>query len=120
MRMQMNENGVRVPVIDRSRDRYFVTDGDGGERETDIDGYIHMERICGFTPKSGCGPVATGSFSSGDRAGRIEMWFEGAAKVVDLHGREDDESFEDCHTAQDHARRLNRPYPSTRFVARSA
>lgn len=54
-------------------DRYFVTDDDGIERETDQTGFITMERRCGFHPKPSCGPFATGGFSQGGRSDRIEM-----------------------------------------------
>lgn len=63
-----------------SADRYFVTDEDGIERETDAAGFIAMERRCGFQPKPGCGPFATGGFFQSKpcnghwitRTGRIE------------------------------------------------
>lgn len=65
---------------DTSGSRYFITDTDGIERETDASGYIRMERNCGFHPKPGCGPFATSSFSQSEyengrmvtRSGRIQ------------------------------------------------
>lgn len=68
----MDANGNETIEIDRSGERYFVTDHDGAERETDAAGFIAMERRCGFRPKPGCGPFATAGFSSGHRGGRIE------------------------------------------------
>lgn len=69
----MNSNGIEISVRDRTADRYFITDDDGVEQETDEAGFIAMERRCGFRPKPGCGPFATANFSSGKRSGRIEM-----------------------------------------------
>jgi len=105
-------------VIDRSHDRYFVTE-DGVETETTMEGFVAMERRCGFHPKPGCGPIATGSFSSGSRSGRIEHWFDGPAKVFDTDTG-DEEPVEDCETAFDRARELNRAEGRRRHYAQPA
>lgn len=73
MTMIMGPDGVERLAVDRTGERYFITDSDGVETETDAAGFIKLERQCGFTPKSGCGPFATAGFSSGNRRGRIEM-----------------------------------------------
>lgn len=67
----MNSNGVEISERDKTGERYFVTDDDGIERETDQAGFIAMERRCGFRPKPGCGPFATAGFSSGTASCRI-------------------------------------------------
>ena len=42
--------------------KYFLTIDTAPEREVTRDEFIAMERICGFIPKPGCGPCATGGF----------------------------------------------------------
>lgn len=69
----IDPDGCEIRPTRRSSDRYFVTEDDGIERETDAAGFLAMERQCGFRPKPGCGPFATAGFSSGTRGGRIEF-----------------------------------------------
>lgn len=101
-------------------DRYFVTDHDDVERETDARGFIDMERRCGFRPKPGCGPFATGGFSQGNRGGRIERWIDGPVILVDLHGEKDDVPYPECDEARDAARALNAEAGTLRHVVRGA
>lgn len=105
---------------DTNGDRYFVTDHDGIERETDARGFLDMERSCGFRPKPGCGPFATGGFSHGTRSGRIEMWIEGPVVLVDLHDEKDDVPYEGCREARDAARALNAEAGTMRHVVKRA
>lgn len=111
-----DRDGNPIKKTNRGHDRYFVTDHDGVERETDSNGYISMERSCGFHPKPGCGPFATGGFTSGDRAGRIEHWFDGPAQVLDGDTGEV-QPFGGCAEANDHARALNAQQPRRRYYA---
>ena len=104
--MPMSPDGIDRPACDRTGERYFVTDHDGVERETDARGFIAMEANCGFRPKPGCGPFATGGFSSGRRGGRIERPFDGAAVVLDTETGER-EPAADSAAAHDRARALN-------------
>lgn len=103
--MTLDQNGNPAILIDRSRDRYFVTDDEGIERETDAKGFIAMERQCGFQPKSGH-DFATGGFSQGRREGRIEFWFDG-------------QIFDGCAEAYEHARAANTG-PRRRYYAQRA
>ena len=104
--MKLGPDGLEIIEIDRSRDRYFITEGDDVERETDGAGFISLERSCGFRPKPGCGPFATGGFSSGNRSGRIETWFEGRARITDGSTGETS-SHDTCTEAYDRAREMN-------------
>lgn len=115
--MTLDQNGNPAILIDRSRDRYFVTDDEGIERETDAKGFIAMERQCGFRPKPGH-DFATGGFSQGRREGRIEFWFDGAAEVFD--GQTGDvQIFDGCAEAYEHARAANTG-PRRRYYAQRA
>jgi len=42
---------------------YYITEGDGVERQVTQAEFVQYENRCGFRPKPGCGPVATGGFS---------------------------------------------------------
>ena len=104
--MPMHPDGIERPEYDRAGERYFVAGHDGVERETDTAGFISMEGNCGFRPKAGCGPFATGGFCSGRRYGRIERPFEGPAVVFDGDTGEREE-VENSSAAYDRARELN-------------
>lgn len=99
-------DGIEIHERDHGGERYFITDHDGIERETDADGFITLERNCGFRPKSGGWTFATGGFSSGDRGGRIEYAFDGPAIVLNGDTGER-EAAADSRTAHDRARELN-------------
>lgn len=114
-----DQDGNPVDQRGTCRDRYFVTDHDGIERETDAEGYLSMERSCGFRPKPGCGPFATAGFSRDGRSGRIAPWFDGPADVYDiLTGAV--EHFADCRLAVDHAVAENAGESRTRYVVQRA
>jgi hypothetical protein len=104
--MPMHPDGIERPEIDRSGERYFIADNDGIERETDAAGFIAHERSCGFRPKPGCGPFATGGFTSGNRHGRVERAFDGPAVVMDGDTGER-LAVADSDAAHDRARELN-------------
>lgn len=53
-------------------DRYFITLGNEPEKEISQAEFIRWESQAGFRPKPGCGPVATGGFTSGMIKGRVE------------------------------------------------
>lgn len=61
-----------MEAIDKCDVRYYLKCGDGAERKVTQDEFVRAERTAGFRPKPGCGPVATGGFSSGVLAGRVE------------------------------------------------
>lgn len=105
--------------VDRSRDRYFVRDHGGPEREVDADGFIAKERGCGFHPKPGCGPFATGGFTQGENEGRIEHWFEGSAVIFDGDTGQLD-PFGDCIAANEQARAWNEGLPRRRYYVQPA
>lgn len=111
--MKVDSDGNVIEGRRRGQDRYFVTGHDGIEVETDAAGFISMERSCGFQPKSGSG-FATAGFTSGDRAGRIEQWFEGPADVLD-GDTGDSSQFLGCVAAYDYARDLNARAGKNRF-----
>lgn len=52
--------------------RYFIKIKGFGEKEVDQETYVQFEQEAGFYPKPGCGPEATGGFSSGSVSGRIK------------------------------------------------
>lgn len=103
--MKLDSNGNQIDDIDRTGYRYFIDNGDG-ERETDINGYIDFERSCGFHPKPGCGPLATGGFTSGNRSGRYEAPFPGPARILDGDTGES-EPVANSTIAFDRAREMN-------------
>lgn len=104
---------------DRTDYRYFIDDGSGVERETDMEGFISLERSCGFRPKPGCGPMATAGFSSGNRQGRIETPFPGPAKIFDSETGETTPA-EDSASAYDRAREQNAAIGKRRYFAQRA
>ncbi len=65
-----------LPPVDRSRDRYFITENGGEEREVDLPAYLNAERRAGFHSYYGADQPATGGFSHSGRdlnlRGRIE------------------------------------------------
>jgi hypothetical protein len=117
--MPMCPDGIERPTSDRTGERYFITDTDGVERETDAAGFIQLERSCGFRHKPGCGPFATGGFSSGKREGRIERMFDGPAVVMDGETGER-EPASDSDAAHDRARELNAGLKRRRHFAMRA
>ncbi len=52
-----------LPEPDRSRDRYFLTENGGSEREVDLPTYLNAERRAGFHNHYGPDRPATGGFS---------------------------------------------------------
>mgnify|MGYP001562460708 CR=1 FL=1 len=40
-------------------------------QEATLEQFVQAERGAGFRPKPGCGPIATGGFSSGSVEGRV-------------------------------------------------
>ena len=114
--MPMGPDGIERIEYDRSGERYFITDDDGIEIETDAAGFIAMEARCGFRPKPGCGPFATGGFSSGDREGRIEREFDGLAVILD-GDTGDREEMADSAAAHDRAREQNAGLRRRRYFA---
>lgn len=58
-------------------ERYFLKINDSPEREVSMIEYALAERMAGFLPQPGCGPLATSEFSvssgSGEVVGRIEQ-----------------------------------------------
>lgn len=58
-------------------ERYFLGIPLHRESEVEVtqDEFIAAERAAGFHPKHGCGPLATGGFSTGGSYGRTEtLW----------------------------------------------
>lgn len=75
----------------RRNTRYFLAPitSDPIWQEVTEDQFVNAERGAGFRPKPGCGPVATGGFSSGGQSGRTVSRSEHMAtlgRYVDLEG----------------------------------
>lgn len=62
----------QISDYERSRSRYFLKLGNAPEQEVTEEVFIRAERSAGFSPKPGCGPVATAGFSAGEVSGRVE------------------------------------------------
>lgn len=52
-------------------ERYWLRISGFAWQEATQDQFVNAERACGFYPKFGCGPVATGGFSNRSTEGRV-------------------------------------------------
>jgi hypothetical protein len=58
-------------VVPKHKEFYWLRHGEEAWRKVTQDEFVEAEGEAGFYPKDGCGPVATGGFSSGGVSGAI-------------------------------------------------
>lgn len=64
---------VERTMVGKYGEEYYLQIADGPRQRVSQEEFVSAERAAGFRPKPGCGPVATGGFSSGPIRGSVDF-----------------------------------------------